>query len=83
MHSVKFLLENIDINRIFFFATDFYIQQISATSVVERQNSGFVVCCLFVISVYRRYRLVITENSARIQDETTESSAWFFNVLGV
>ena len=25
-------------------------------------------------------RLVVTENSARIQDETTESSAWFFTV---
>ena len=30
-----------------------------------------------------RRRLVITGDSARIQDETTESSAWFFNVLGV
>ena len=30
-----------------------------------------------------RRRLVVTGNSARIQDETTESSTWFFNVLGV
>ena len=30
-----------------------------------------------------RRRLVVTGNSARIQDETTENSAWFFNVLGV
>ena len=30
-----------------------------------------------------RRRLVVTGDSARIQDETTESSAWFFNVLGV
>ena len=27
--------------------------------------------------------LVVTGDSARIQDETTENSAWFFNVLGV
>ena len=26
-------------------------------------------------------RLVVTENSARIQNETTESPAWFFSVL--
>ena len=30
-----------------------------------------------------RKRLVVTEDSARIQDETAESSAWFFKVLGV
>ena len=30
-----------------------------------------------------RGQLVVTADSARIQDETTESSAWFFNVLGV
>ena len=29
-----------------------------------------------------RRRLVVTGDSARIQDETTENSAWFFNVLG-
>ena len=28
-------------------------------------------------------RLVVTGDSARIQDETTERSAWFLNVLGV
>ena len=50
---------------------------------------------LLIISVYlssipvaylsdaSRRRLVVTGDSARIQDETTESSAWFFNVLGV
>ena len=27
--------------------------------------------------------IVVTGDSARIQDKTTESSAWFFNVLGV
>ena len=30
-----------------------------------------------------RRRLVVTGDSARIQDETTENSTWFFNVLGV
>ena len=30
-----------------------------------------------------RRRLVVTGDSARIQDGTTENSAWFFNVLGV
>ena len=52
------------------------------------------ILCLF-ISVYLsslpvahlsdapRRRLVVTGYSARIQDETTESSAHFFNVLGV
>ena len=30
-----------------------------------------------------RRRLVVTGDSARIQDETTGSSAWFLNVLGV
>ena len=30
-----------------------------------------------------RGRLVVTGDSARIQDETSENSAWFFNVLGV
>ena len=50
---------------------------------------------LFIISVYLsslpvahlsdapRRRLVVTGDSARIQDETTENSVWFFNVLGV
>ena len=27
--------------------------------------------------------LIVSGDSARIQDETTESSAWFFNMLGV
>ena len=30
-----------------------------------------------------RRQLVVTGDSARIQDETTENSAWFFNVLSV
>ena len=30
-----------------------------------------------------RRRLVVMGDSARIQDKTTENSAWFFNVLGV
>ena len=28
-------------------------------------------------------RSVVTGDSARIQEKTTENSAWFFNVLGV
>ena len=55
---------------------------------------GVTVICLFIfvylsslpvahLSDAPRRRLVVTWNSARIQDETTESSAWFFNVLGV
>ena len=30
-----------------------------------------------------RRRLVVKGDNARIQDETTENSAWFFTVLGV
>ena len=30
-----------------------------------------------------RRRLVVTGDSARIEDGTTENSFWFFNVLGV
>ena len=30
-----------------------------------------------------RRQLVVTGDCARIQNKTTESSAWFFNVLGV
>ena len=30
-----------------------------------------------------RRRLVVTGDSARVQDETTESSTYLFNVLGV
>ena len=35
------------------------------------------------VSEAPRIRLVVTGDSARIQDKTTESSAWFFNMLGV
>ena len=35
------------------------------------------------VSEVPRIRLVVTGDSARIQDKTTESSAWFFNMLGV
>ena len=41
---------------------------------------------LFIVTDYLsdapRRRLVVTGDSARIQDETTENSAWFFNLLG-
>ena len=42
-----------------------------------------IVATVAHLSDAPRRRLVVTGNSARIQDETTESSAWFFNVLGV
>ena len=35
-----------------------------------------------LIDAHRR-RLVVTGYSARVQNETNESSTWFFNVLGV
>ena len=53
----------------------------------------FYYFCLFIVATgcpSERHpppplqrRLVVTGDSARIQVETTESSAWFFNVLGV
>ena len=61
--------------------------------VAKNKNYGYQF--YFIISVYLsslpvahlsdapRRRLVVTGDSARIQDETTENSAWFFNVLGV
>ena len=53
--------------------------------------SWFVCLFPFICRRYRlpnpsdapRRRLVVTWNSAKTQDETTESSAWFFNMLGV
>ena len=53
-----------------------------------------VVVCLFIfvylsslpvahLSDAPRRRLVVPGDSARIQDETTKSSVWFFNVLSV
>ena len=56
--------------------------------------STFVHCNLIIfvyisslpvahLSDVPRRRLVVTGDSARIQDETTENSAWFFSVLGV
>ena len=57
----------------------------------ENSKAGYWL----VISVYlsslpvvhlsdaQRRRFVITWDSVRIQDETTESSAWFFNVIGI
>ena len=46
-------------------------------------------CCRLIkgrasVSDYFFYfHLVVTGDSAKIQDETTESSAWSYNVLGV
>ena len=53
---------------------------------------GLARCCLFRLSIVatdrpseRRpeRRLIVTGDSARIQDETIESSTLFFNMLGV
>ena len=64
----------------------------SAGSACAETSSYCSISCL-VISVYLsllpvaylsdapRRRLVVTGDSARIQDETTESSTWLFNVL--
>ena len=55
-------------------------------------KNGMVVGCYSVYSsslpvahlsdVHKRL-LVVTGDSARVQDETTESFAWFFYILGV
>ena len=58
-----------------------------------RESEGLWLKCNSMISTryqfllhfdtaYRSW-LVVTGDSARIQDETTENSAWFFNVLGI
>ena len=46
-------------------------------------NSIFFVYLSSLPVAHLRKRLVVTGDSVRIQDETTENSAWFFNVLGV
>ena len=65
----------------------------SNETLIEQSKMGYLL--LFIISVYLsslpvahlsdapRRQLVVTGDSERIQDETTENSAWFFNVLGV
>ena len=52
------------------FSQPFYFLYLSSLPVVH-------------LSDVPKRRLVVTRDSARIQDETTENSAWFFNVLGV
>ena len=56
----------------------------------ERMLKDFLIISVYLSSLpvahlsdAPRRRLVVTGDSARIQDETTENSAWFFNVLGV
>ena len=50
---------------------------------------GWVICVYLLslpvahLSDAPRGQLVVTGNSAKIQDETTERSAWVFTVLGV
>ena len=69
-------------------------KEVYCTAKMDRTDQIIALVWL-VISVYLlslpvthlsdapRRRLVVTGNSAKIQDETTESSAWFFNVLSV
>ena len=62
-------------------------------NIFESVTTSLLVC-LFVtlylsslpaarLSDAPKRRLVVMGDSASIQDETIESSAWFFNVLGV
>ena len=58
--------------------------------MVDVSIAGYLVIFVYLSSLLvahlsdaPRRRLVVTGDSARIQDETTENSAWFFNVLGV
>ena len=66
---------------------DLALSPLEPKSVVANGKSFFPVYLsslpLAYLSDARRRRLVVTGNSARIQDETTESSAWFFNELGM
>ena len=58
-----------------------------------RESEGLWLKCNSMISTRYQFLLhfdtayrcwlVVTGYSARIQDETTENSAWFFNVLGI
>ena len=58
--------------------------------VIDQGLVGCLVICVYLsslpiahLSYAPRRRVVVTGDGARIQDETTGSSAWFFNVLGV
>ena len=53
------------------------------TSVLNALIRLFIALPVTHLSDAPRRRLVVKGDSARIQDETTESSAWFFNVLDV
>ena len=60
------------------------------TCFVANEKREFLVIFVYLLSLpvahlsdAPRRRLIVTGDSARIQDEATENSAWFFNVLGV
>ena len=59
------------------------ILRIVSPSTMEIWFGLVVSVYLSSLPVAHLRRLVFTRDSARIQDETTESSAWFFNVLGL
>ena len=59
---------------------DTHLQRKKKTLFVSIYLSSLTVANL---SDTPRRRLVVTGDSSRIQDENTESSAWFFNVIGV
>ena len=72
-----------------------YVTSSSSCKTAIRCKHQMSEPCLLIIFVYLmsqpvahlsdapRRRLVVIGNSARIQNETNESSAWFDNVLGV
>ena len=68
---------------IYFICAKLYVQMLGwnlAWLIISVYLSSLPVAHL---SDAPRRRLVVTGDSARIQDESTENSAWFFNVLGV
>ena len=67
-----------------------YFRNLSSLLVAHRSDVFSLVISVYLSSLpvahlsdTPRKRLVVTGDSARVQDETAESSAWFFNVLGV
>ena len=63
-----------------FFILEFCLEYLSIDLIISVYLSSLPIAHL---SDAPRRRLVVTGDSARIQDETTENSAWFFNVLSV
>ena len=66
------------------------IVHLTYQSIICEQQTPWLVISVYLLSLPVAYlsnaprtRLFVMGDSARIQDETTENSAWFFNVLGV